>query len=139
MRFKSSIDELIEESDIDPKVWFRIKLVFFTVLFSVLFAVIATECSRGNCARYYSAIDKQFSGQIVRKFRRKHNHNLESIELDNGRKPYLMPFDELGIYEVIKVGDSIVKPKGKLLCYLIRSGDTLTFEIKEPDCVEYLK
>lgn len=130
---------MIEESDIDPKVWFRIKLVFFIVLLSVLFAVIATECSRGNCARYYSAIDKQFSGQIVRKFLDSKNRSYRSVILDNGRKCYLMPFDELGIYEAIKVGDSIVKPKGKLLCYLIRLGDTLTFEIKEPDCVEYLK
>ena len=139
MRSKWSIDELIEESDINPKVWLRIKLIFFIILLSVLLSVIIVNCSRGNCSGYYDAIDEEFSGRIVRKFLRKHNHGFKSIELDNGRKPYLMPFDELGIYEAIKVGDSIVKPRGKLTCYLIRSGDTLTFEIKEPDCAQYLR
>lgn len=135
---KSKINGFIEGSDIDPKVWKRIVWIFLSILILIFVIVLSFEWSKGNCANFYDSIEEEYQGKVIDKYLNPQDHMHATIKLDNGKSYVVNPFDTTSYFETIEIGDQVLKHKQSLKYFVIKEKDTLMFEIREPDCNEYL-
>ncbi|MDF3026004.1 MAG: hypothetical protein K0S23_311 [Fluviicola sp.] len=134
---KDPFTELIKESDIDLKMWNRIKWTFISILLLVLSIYLINETSKGNCSPYYDSINEEYTGKVVAKYWDENNHMNETVELENKRIT-INPFDKSAYFDSIEIGDVVVKNRGSLTYFIVRENDTLAFENTEADCKKYL-
>lgn len=131
--------QLINESDIDPKVWKRIKWVFLSLLLAVLLGVLFFEQSKGNCSEYYDYINQSYRGRVVEKYLDSNNHMRATIKLDDERIHVINPFDETAYFDSIEIGDRVLKNNGSLKYVIHKKNDTLVFETRVEDCMKFLE
>lgn len=105
----------------------------------MLISYLFFEHSKGNCSAYYDYINQNYSGKVVAKYLNRKDHMNETIRLDNNDVHRINPFDETAYFDSIVVGDLVIKNKGSLKYYVVKTYDTLVFETKEVDCNKYLK
>jgi hypothetical protein len=134
---KDPFTELIKDSDIDLKVWNRIKWTFISVLLLVLSIYLLNETSKGNCSAFYDSINEEYRGKVVAKYWDRNNHMNETIELESERIT-INPFDKTAYFDSIEIGDIVMKERGSLNYFVIKEHDTLVFENREVDCEKYL-
>jgi|GEM_PF-4849082 len=74
-----------------------------------------------KASEYYA--EYEYNGVVVEKFIDKQQHDYRTVilEVDGKREILLLDFETTGIFEFIKVGDTLIKQKKSLDLRLIRT------------------
>lgn len=92
------------------------------------------EQSKGNCSKYYEYINQNYRGKVVAKYLNREDHMNATIKLEDEKTYVINPFDTTAYFNSIEIGDEVIKKSNSLRYYVVKSSDTLMFEIREPDC-----
>lgn len=109
-----------------------IKYILFFIVMVVFFVYHTIELKKRNIQRFKEERDKEYAGIIKKIYIDRYEHDTKTIVLNENYVNILTiwDLDRSGIYEFVKVGDSIVKRVNTYQVDVYRSDSLIkTFEI----------
>ncbi len=106
-------------------------LVLFFIFFKDDYLVQST--SEGRCKAEKYATNIEISGIVEKKYRNKWMNNIETLKINQSGEILRFTFldnDVSGLFDILNVGDSIVKPKGDLAVLIIRDGKVNQYRLE---------
>ncbi|WP_258105670.1 hypothetical protein [Marinoscillum sp. MHG1-6] len=129
--------EVIKKTD-DP----RTKRAYRNVLFSIVAVIIfmptifftnMSTIGSHRCKRFNDYLEYQVQAVIESKFINSYNHNVQTLNLNNGKRETQSPIFVTELYDYLQPNDSISKISGNTELTVYRNGNERTFNVERTD------
>ena len=108
-----------------------IGLLLFLIFYLLYFDQWTENTRKSNmCKAKQKALSVNLNGTIQKRYRNKRNHMVETIEINSIDKNIRSTFlanEVSGFFDIISVGDSLIKDEGSLKIKVISNGIQKTF------------
>ena len=84
------------------------------------------------CRKAKRVYDTELHGNVSEKYLDKYNHMSETIKIvseADSKVSTILASEQSGVYQLLKVGDSIIKRSGELEIEIVRNGNMKTYRL----------
>ena len=106
---------------------------YFSVVIAIIFFIYYFQFpSKVRKETFERDVRLEFNGRVVKKFINVENHNYEMLHIKSGDDTisFLLNFDLSGLFDYVRVGDSIVKYEDKTRIIVITERNSKEFFLK---------